>query len=61
MPILALIDKGRPGCLVCVHGDDLAAAVAEFTLANPELVERAIRRARPGTSGGPDPHSDEAA
>lgn len=42
-PVVALIDKGRHGCLVCVHCDDLPVVVAEFTLANPDLVEQALR------------------
>ena len=29
IPVLALIDKNRPGFLICVHSDDLPAA-AEF-------------------------------
>ncbi len=30
LPVLCLYDKGRPGCLVCVHSDDLKrfAAIA---------------------------------
>jgi hypothetical protein len=51
--VLALIDKGRPGCLFCIHSDDMAAVVAEYTLANPELVEEAIRRASPKTDDRP--------
>ena len=45
IPIVALIDKGRPGFLVCIHSDDLPVVVVEYTLANPDLVAAAIRRA----------------
>ena len=60
-PVVALIDKGRPGCLVCVHSDDLSILVAEFILANTELVEREIRRARSEKPKAPDPRANEAA
>lgn len=60
-PVVALIDKSRPGCLVCVHCNDLPLVVSEFTLANPDLVEQAIRRARADSPGGPGPDADEAA
>jgi hypothetical protein len=60
-PVVALIDKGRRGCLVCVHSDDLPILVAEFTLANTELVEQEIRRARSERSKAPDPRANEAA
>jgi hypothetical protein len=60
-PVVALVDKGRPGCLVCVHFDDLPSVVAEFTLANPGLVEQAIREACSGPSTAPMPSPDEAA
>ena len=60
-PVVALIDKGRPGCLVCVHCDDLPDVVAEFTLANPGLVEQAIHKARAESPEGPIPTPDEAA
>jgi hypothetical protein len=60
-PVVALVDKGRPGCLVCVHCDDLPAIAAEFTRANPELVERVVRSAGLGTAPDPTPPSDEAA
>jgi hypothetical protein len=60
-PVVALIDKGRPGCLVCVHSDDLPSVVAEFTLANPELVERAIRETGAGRARASMPSLGEAA
>ncbi len=60
-PLVALIDKRRPGCLVCVHSDDLAHLVAEFTLANSELVEQAIRRSQPKRADDPATDADEAA
>ncbi len=28
VPVLALIDKGRPGFLLCIHSDDLPAVAA---------------------------------
>ena len=28
-PVLALIDKGRPGFLLCIHSDDLSIVVVE--------------------------------
>ena len=33
-PVLALIDKGRPGFLLCNHSDDLSIVVAELCAAN---------------------------
>jgi hypothetical protein len=60
-PVVALLDKGRPGCLVCVHSGDLPLLVAEFTLANTDIVEQAIRRARPERPEDPAPLADEAA
>jgi hypothetical protein len=33
-PVLALIDKGRPGFLLWIHSDDLSNVVAEFRAAN---------------------------
>lgn len=30
IPVLALIDKNRPGCLLCVHSEDMPAVAAEF-------------------------------
>jgi hypothetical protein len=32
-PVLGLVDKGRPGGLIVVHSEDLAAMVAEFCAA----------------------------
>lgn len=61
MPVVALIDKGRPGCLVCVHSDDLAHLVAEFTLANTELVDQAIGRVGLTKPEDSAPPADEAA
>lgn len=61
MPVVALVDKNRPGCLVCVHCDDLPTIAAEFALANPELVEQAVRKASPGPVPAPTPPPDEAA
>jgi hypothetical protein len=29
-PVLALFDKNRPGCLIVIHSDDLAAVLAEL-------------------------------
>lgn len=60
-PVVALIDKGRPGCLVCVHSDDLPSLVVEFTLANAATVEQAIRRIGPGGSEEATSHADEEA
>ncbi len=60
-PVVALIDKGRPGCLICVHSDDLAHLVAEFTLANTSLVEQAIQRAQPENPEAPTPRADDEA
>src|SRR5436305_523868 len=48
-PLVALVDKGRAGSLLCLHSDDLPKIVAEFTLANAEIVEEAIRNARSAT------------
>lgn len=49
-PVLALFDKGRPGFLLVVHSDDLAAVTSEFAaaLTDPELehLEGLIRQAR---------------
>jgi hypothetical protein len=40
-PVLALFDKSRPGFLVVVHSDDLAAVIAEFVAAfGPEERDR---------------------
>ena len=36
-PVVCLADKNRPGFLVCVHSDDLAAVVVQFCAAHPEL------------------------
>jgi len=60
-PLVALIDKARPGCLVCIHCDDLPSVVAEFTLANPELVAEAITRAEPAALAVQTPSPEEAA
>jgi hypothetical protein len=36
VPILALVDKHRPGALICLQSDDLTALVAELaTKAQP--------------------------
>ncbi len=29
-PVLALVDKGRPGFLICVHCDDMPIVLSEF-------------------------------
>jgi hypothetical protein len=34
VPVVALYDKGRPGCLLLIHSDDLTALVAEYARAN---------------------------
>lgn len=40
--VVALVDKGKPGALVCVHSDDLAALAVEYLAANysPELMDQ---------------------
>ena len=60
-PLVALIDKARPRCLVCIHCDDLPTVVAEFTLANPDVVAEAIARAQPAALAIEAPNSEEAA
>jgi hypothetical protein len=40
VPVLTLFDKGRPGCLVVVHSDDLAAVLAEYAAARQRDDER---------------------
>jgi hypothetical protein len=40
VPMLALFDKNRPGCLIVFHSDDLATFAAEFTKANALPVDR---------------------
>ena len=53
VPVVALCDKGRPGFLLCIHSDDLAAVFAEFAGAMGEddatrlegMIRRAYRRA----------------
>jgi hypothetical protein len=44
-PVLALFDKNRPGCLLCVHSDDFAAVVIEYAAAHADDLEGPIRRA----------------
>jgi hypothetical protein len=48
-PVLTLFDKGRPGCLLVVHSDDLTAVMAEFAAALPDVerdrLEGLIRQA----------------
>jgi hypothetical protein len=34
VPVLALFDKGRPGCLIVVHSDDLPIVAREYERAN---------------------------
>ena len=60
-PVVALIDKRRPGCLICAHSDDLPVLVAEFTLANTKLVEEVIRRRRAEMPEEGAPHGNDAA
>jgi hypothetical protein len=40
VPVLALVTKGRPGALLCVHSDDLAAFAAEVIRARAALEQR---------------------
>jgi hypothetical protein len=35
-PVLALFDKNRPGFLLVIHSDDVAAVLAEFAAALPD-------------------------
>jgi len=37
VPVLALIDKNRPGFLLCIHRDDMPTVAAEFLPAAIEL------------------------
>ena len=60
-PLVALVDKARLGCLICIHCDDLPTVVAEFTLANPDVVAEAIVRAQPAALAIETPNSEEAA
>jgi hypothetical protein len=60
-PLVALIDKARQGCLICIHSEDLASIVAEFTLANPDVVSEAIARAQPAGPAIATLNSEEAA
>jgi hypothetical protein len=50
-PVLALIDKGRPGFLLCIHSDDLSNVVAEFRAAKIGLIGEGASQAesRPGS------------
>jgi hypothetical protein len=56
IPVVALVDKGRPGALVCVHTDDLADVLAEYAAANasPELHAKIITAVRRLAGIGPD-------
>jgi hypothetical protein len=63
-PVLVLIDKNRPGQLVCVLGDDIETFVVEWIAARVvagepgDRVEGLIRRAVARLRGEPDPDAD---
>jgi hypothetical protein len=48
-PVVALVDKGKPGALLCIHGDDFPAVIAEYMAAlepdDADALEGMIRRA----------------
>ena len=50
VPVLGLADKSRPGFLVCLHSDDLAAVFTQWAAALPDddlaMLDLAVRRAR---------------
>ena len=58
--MLALFDKNRPGCLLCIHSDDFMAVAVQFiAVLDPDeqaeldfLVEQARTRRAPGWSRG---------
>jgi hypothetical protein len=58
VPVLALFDKDRPGFLVVVHSDDLAAVIVEFVAAlDPEeqgRLDSLIRQARDRSRAKPE-------
>jgi hypothetical protein len=56
VPVVVLVDKGRPGALVCVHTDDLADFLAEYAAAHadPALRARVLSAVRGGAVVGPE-------
>ena len=44
-PVVALMDKSRPGALLCIHTDDLDAFVTEYAAANHDRLWPAVIRA----------------
>jgi hypothetical protein len=53
-PVLVLYDKCRPGALVVVHSDDLAALAAELAAAAPKGGPAHADRTPPKGDGGPE-------
>jgi len=55
VPVVCLVDKGRPGWLICVHSDDFERVVAEWAAglddAGRDRLEGSIRRAYAGRRG----------
>jgi hypothetical protein len=51
-PLLALFDKGRPGCLFAIHSDDLPRVLLEYAIAlsddDFEQFSAEVREARAG-------------
>jgi hypothetical protein len=49
LPVVALVDKSRPGFLICIHSDDFVGVVAEFLASfdgeAKDALEGEIRRA----------------
>jgi hypothetical protein len=60
-PLVALVDKARHGYLICIHCEDLPRVVAEFTLANPDVVAEAIAQAQPPGAAITTLNAEEAA
>ena len=55
-PVLAIFDKNRPGCLLCIYSEDFMTVVAEYAAALPDeersrlegLIRTACARQRDG-------------
>jgi hypothetical protein len=56
VPVLMLVDKNRPGCLLCVHSTDFMAVAAEFVAAltadDRSVFEGLVRTAFARGNGG---------